>query len=214
MRSLHTNDNRKATCGYSSLVPKSNISNPAQLSSSSGANRPNTAYVVPNADHHPKSIKIKRDDLSPVSKFREEQKGYLLNLNSPSSYSTSSPSTTYRVPNRHDHSISVYSPSSFYSVESNQQSRTRQSPPSTNSYKSSYDSGKTAGSNYRPNSSIHSIVSIPSNKVGFSSYSPTTITPTSTKQSASSSSSLSSAQKSRLSHYRVQYSDSEDDKIC
>lgn len=168
------------------------------------------------------SLKIKRDDLSPVSKFREEQKGMLLSVNT-----SSSPSPYANVSNYNQHSgarqeipISVRQSASIYDSQTQPKPRiqsttttinkTQFSTAKFNAY--SATSSSSNGHHYNNNNynNAHPAVShtqcgassqpYPSSKldINYTYSEPATNTTTTT----------------RISSFRLGYPDSDEDKIC
>ena len=202
--STHKYETKFSTSNMPKVSSNTNIQNGTTSSSSTTMPSSNSSRS------NPTTIKIKREDLSPVSRFREEQKLYTPDSAYKSASSTTS-SSTFQNPttnyyqqsfSRQDTPTNLYSPSlSSYSSAS----RSTRAPSYT---KSQYGSTATGGYKQRTEPSPSSSSSLtskyyttPSSKyeTSFTSY----------DRSAAANRPIRSTTK-----FRIEYSDSDDDKIC
>ena len=222
--------------GTSSLPPAKTASNATNyISSSSGANANGNSSNRSSSGSTPATLKIKREDLSPVSRFREEQKGTLLHINTPdSAYKSALSSSSFQNPSssRQETPANMFSPA--LSAYSNRSARTSYSK---TQYSSSINNPNNSSNNYSSNAngyrakqpepaafpapsshnaaSIGKIYSNPSSKfeTSFTTYE-RTIKPTTSASTSARQQHHYHAPSSTAKYRTVEYSDDDDDKIC
>ena len=199
-----------------SAAPKSIPANGAHQANGAGGSSSHQLHTPSGT-----SLKIKRDDLSPVSKFREEQKGMLLSVNT----SNSSPSPYANVSNYKQHSgarqeipISVRQSASIY--DSQTQPKPRIQSTTTTINKTQFSTAKFNAYSATTSSNGHHYNNNYNNANPAVSYTPCGVSSQPYPSSkldinyTYSEPATNTTTTTRISSFRLGYPDSDEDKIC